>query len=86
MKLSAAAYSAEVATSAMKAGSGSIRRRKFKSLAATAKQSDSPCVRQGDIVWLGAVGAAGLFVESWSENKEGTQKAQPLVSGARGRD
>ena len=86
MKLPAAAYSAEVATSATKAGSGGIRRRRIKSLAATAKQSDSPCVRQGDIVWLGAVGAAGLFVERWSENKEGTQQAQPLVSGAGGRD
>jgi hypothetical protein len=86
MKLPAAAYSAEVAASATKAGSGSIRLRRIKSRAATAKQSDSPCVRQGDIVWLGAVGAAGLFVERWSENKEGTQQAQPLVTGAGGRD
>jgi hypothetical protein len=76
MKLPPAAYSAEVAASATKAGSGSIRQRRIKSLAATAKQSDSPCVRQGDIVWLGAVGAAWLFVERWSENKEGTQQAQ----------
>jgi hypothetical protein len=86
MKLPPAAYSAEVAASATKAGSGSIRQRRIKSLAATAKQSDSPCVRQGDIVWLGAVGAAWLFVERWSENKEGTQQAQPLVTGAGGRD
>ena len=60
--------------------------RSIKSLAGKAKQSDAPCVRYVDAVWLGAVAAAGLFLERCSKNEEGTHQTQPLVSGAGGRD
>jgi hypothetical protein len=60
--------------------------RSIKSLAGKAKQSDAPCVRYVDAVWLGAVGATGLSLERWSKNEEGTHQTQPLVSGAGGRD
>jgi hypothetical protein len=79
MKLPPAAYSAEVAASATKAGSGSIRQRRIKSLAATAKQSDSPCVRQGDIVWLGAVGAPGCLWKGGPKIRKARNKRNPLL-------
>ena len=60
--------------------------RSIKSLGGKAKQSDAPCVRYVGAVWLGAVGATGLFLERWSKNEEGTHQTQPLVSGAGGRD
>jgi hypothetical protein len=67
-------------------GINNIVGRSIKSLEATAKQSDTPCVHHVDIAWLLAVSAAGLFTERWSKRKEGTHQTQPLVSGAGGRD
>ena len=52
--------------------------RSIKSLAGKAKQSDAPCVRYVDAVWLGAIAAAGLFLERCSKNEEGTHQTQPL--------
>ena len=44
-----------------------------------AQQSNAPRVRHVDIAWLGAVGAAGLFVDGWSKNGGGSHQTQPLV-------
>jgi len=60
--------------------------RSIKSLEATAKQSDTPCVHHVDSAWLVAVSAAGLFTERWSKNWEGSHRTQPFVCVAGGRD
>jgi hypothetical protein len=52
--------------------------RSIKSLAGKAKKSDAPCVRYVDAVWLGAVAAAGLFLERCSKMRKARIKPNPL--------